>query len=407
MRLVPAIVLSFLLGLTPCMCGIVQAEDEKNPQVNAATTDALETLKREVVTVHITPELTIANLLDQVGGNEEFAEMLRGAEQLGGARWLGDQAVQVRLSIDGSRVGKTLLKIIQHHSNKAPVAVEVLERELGQLTGRTFSATGTSTGAGDINCLRPPPADRAWWGVSDADRRAAVAAARSNAIDRVMQELAAVPIDGKSLNQAIAESGAFNAIKAWLEAQPVKAVEFDDNLSVRLTLAAPAEQLWPVLRSTIERQKQVPLPSTQAEWDQLFTAVAAHLTPTQGVGVVQPNAQPPVTPATLIPAQAPPWANQQVEAEDTSSDDGARLRTARRAEALALEKLRHQIDGLPLSGGMTLGAAAQQDPRIERSIVRALGRARPFKVDYGPKGSVTVHVAFRLSDLWAELSGQQ
>jgi len=407
MRCAPVIVFSLLLNLATCLDQTAWAQDGKNPQINAATAYALENLRREVVTVHVTPDLTIEDVLDRVGGNDQFAEMLRGAEQLGGARWLGDQAVQVRLSIDGNRVGKTLLRIVQEHPNKSPIAVDVLERTLRQLAGRTFSATGTSTGAGDINCLRPPPGDRAWSVVSDADRREAVAAARSNAINRIMQELAAVSLDGKTLSQAITESGASNVIKAWLETQPVKGVEFDDNLSVRLTLAAPAEQLWPVLRTAIEHQKVAPPPSTQAQWDQLYTAVMAHLAPTQGIGVVQANAQSPATPAILIPAQAPPWAIQQIETEDSSSDEGARLRTARRAEALALEKLRHQVDGLSLSDGLTLGAAAQRDPRIERCIVRALGRARPFKVDYGAKGSVTVHVAFRLSDLWAELSGQQ
>ena len=108
-----------------------------------------------------------------------------------------------------------------------------------------------------------------------------------------MQELAAVPIDGTTLGQAIAESGASKTIKPWLESQPVKAVEFDDNLSVRLTLATPAEQLWPVLRSAIERQKQIPPPSTQAQWDQLFAVVTAHLTRSQGIGVVQPRCSPP------------------------------------------------------------------------------------------------------------------
>ena len=67
----------------------------------------------------------------------------------------------MRLSMDGSRVGKALLRIVQHHPGKSPVAVDILERELQQLAGRTFSATGTSTGTGDINCLRPPPTDRA------------------------------------------------------------------------------------------------------------------------------------------------------------------------------------------------------------------------------------------------------
>jgi len=407
MRLTPAIVLISCLGLTAGVGRMARGQDEKNSQINAATADALEGLKREVVTVHITPELTIEELVDRTGGRDELEQTLRGAEQLGGARWLGDQAVQVRLSIDGGRIGKTLLKVVQAHPKQSPIAIDVLTRDVQQLADRTFSATGTSTGARDVTCLRPPPSDRAWWGVNDADRRAALTAARTNAVNRVMEGLGAIPIDGKTLGQAIAASGASNEVTAWLEGQPVKAVEFDDNLSIRLTLAAPLEELWPVLRAALSRQKQVALPSTQAQWDALQATALSRLTLAQGVGVVQPGAQPAAAPAILLPAQAPQWAILQIEAEETSSDEGGRLRTARHAEALALEKLRHQVDGLPLSGGLTVGAAAQQDPRIERSVVRSLARARPVKVDYGAKGSVTVHVAFRLSDLWAELSGQQ
>ena len=50
----------------------------KIPRSNAATADALESLKREVVTVHITPDLTVQDLLDRVGGTENLPQMLAG-----------------------------------------------------------------------------------------------------------------------------------------------------------------------------------------------------------------------------------------------------------------------------------------------------------------------------------------
>jgi hypothetical protein len=402
MRLLPVLILICLLAPTAL------AEDElRNPQVSAATADALAGLKREVVAAHVTSDLTIEDVLDRVGGGDELERTLLGAEQLGGARWLGDQAVQVRLSIDGTRIGKTLLKIVQAHPKQSPIAPDALQRELHQLGDRTFSATGTSTGAADISHLRPPPSQRAWWGVSDADRRTALATARNDAINHVLESLGPISLGGATLAQALRDASISDAIKGWLSSQPIKTAEFEDDLSVKLTLSAPVEGLWPVLRGALGRQKQVPLPGTQAEWDRLQHDVATHVAPAQGIGTVQAPVQPAAAQGMLLPAQAPAWAIQQAETEATSSDDGARLRTARRAEALALEKLRHVVEGLPLAQGVTVGGAAERDPRIAQAVVRALGRARPFKVDYGAKGSVTVHVAFRLSDLWAELTGQQ
>jgi len=406
MRLTRVILVLSCLSWSALLDQTASGQDGKNPQVNAARADALEGLRRDVLGIHLTPDVTIEDLIGRTDGNDELNRTLAGAEQLGDARWLGDQAVQVRLSIDGNRVGKSLLKIVKDHPKQSPLSLDELARDLEPLTFRTFSATGTSTCAGDVTRLRPPPSDRAWWGVSDADRRAALKTARNNAVTRVIGELGEIPVNGKTLGQAIAAAGAANELSSWLERQPVKAVEFDDNLSVRLTLAAPPEEAWSVLRSALLRQKVVAPPSTPAQWDDLKNAVSARLTP-QGTGTVQPAISAPAMATTLIPAQPPPWAIQEIETENTSTDEGGRLRTARHAEALALEKLRSQVDALPLSGGMTVGSAAQQDPRIERAIVHALARARPVKVDYGNQGSVTVHVAFRLSHLWLELSGQQ
>ena len=88
---------------------------------------------------------------------------------------------------------------------------------------------------------------------------------------------------------------------------------------------------------------------------------------------------------------------EQADAEATSPQDGSPLHTSR-AEALAMEKLRDQVNQLPLSSGMTVGTAAGKDPRIEQAVAKCIDRARPAKVDYGPKGAVTVHVVLRLSD---------
>lgn len=379
------------------------------PQVEAARSDALESLKRQIIASHINTDLTVADLIDKLGGVAELDQTLGAAEELGGPRWLGDQAVQVRLSIDGSRISKMLLKLVQAHPRQSPISPESLQRQLKWWSDRIFSATGTSMGASDISRLRPPLGDRAWWVVNDADRRRALIAARDNAIDRVFQSLDSIDLaGGKTLGQALADPGIRRSVTRWLNDQPVKDVQFNDDLTVRLTLADIASSFWPALKSALASQHAVPIPSGDAEWNHLHDQVVAHLASPVGIGVVEPAGRPGgIAPAVSLPAEPPAWSKEQAEAQATSPQDGSPLHTSRRAEALAVEKLRDQINQLPLASGMTIGTAAGKDPRIEQAVAKSISRARPSKVDYGPKGAVTVHVVLRLSDLWSLISGQE
>lgn len=403
MRWVTALTLLLHIG------SAVLAQSGSVPQVEAARTDAIESIKRQIIASHITSDLTVADLLDRIGGVPELDRTLSGAEELGDPRWLGTEAVQVRLSIDGSRVAKMLLKLVQTHPKQSPVSPESLQRQLKWWSDRIFSATGTSMGPGDISRLRPPLSDRAWWNVADADRRRALIAARDNAIDRVVQSLDPVTLgEGKTLGQALSDPTVRQAVRKWLSNQPVKDVQFNDDLTVRLTLADLDFGFWPILKSALANQHSVPLPTTDAEWNRLHDQVSARLTNPSGMGVVEPPAQVGAgTPAVALPAEPPAWSKEQAESEATSPQDGSPLHTSRRAEALAMEKLRDQINQLPLSPGMTVGAAAGKDPRIEQAIAKCLSRARPSKVNYGSNGDVTVHVVLRLADLWSLMSGQE
>lgn len=404
MRLPAVVIVVLLMSLAAAA-----APSAQGPQVEAAKSDAIESLKRQIIASHVNPDLTVADLLEKLGGGAELDRTLASAEELGDPRWLGDEAVQVRLSIDGSRISKFLLKLVQAHPRQSPISLESLQRQLKWWSDRIFSATGTSMGASDVSRLRPSLSDRAWWAVSDADRRGALIAARDNAIDRVFQSLA--PIDlggGRTLGQALADPSLHQALKHWLENQPVKDVEFNDDLTVRLSLADLAPGLWPFLKSVLANQHAVPVPATDTEWNRLHQQVTEHLANAVGTGMVQPPGQPGgVAPAVSLPSEPPAWAKEQAEAEATSPQEGSPLHTSRRAEALAMEKLRDQINQLPLTPGMTLGAAAGKDSRIEQAVAKCISRARPSKVDYGPKGAVTVHVVLRLSDLWSLLSGQE
>lgn len=386
-----------------------QAANGPGPQVDAAKSDALESLKRQIIVSHISSDLTVADLIGKVGGEAELERTLASAEELGGPRWLGDQAVQVRLSIDGSRIAKLLLKLVQSHPRQSPIGAELLQRQLKWWSDRIFSATGTSTGASDVARLRPPLADRAWWNVADADRRRALISAREHAVDGVLQKVGEVQLaQGQKLASALSDPAVAGPLREWLGSQPVKDVQFNDDMTIKLTLSDLAPGLWPVLRSALGKQHSAPLPSTEADWNRLHQQVATGVASPSGVGVVQsPGQGGPAPQADSLPAEPPAWSKEQIEAEATSPQDGSPLHTARRAEAMAVEKLRDQINRLPFTPGATVGVVAGKDPRIEQAIAKSVGRARPSQVDYGPKGSVTVHVVLRLSDLWASLSGQE
>lgn len=386
--------------------GAVAQEDVRSPQVSAATAEAIDGLRREVLAAQIAPGVTVQNLIDRVGGGEQLDKSLRTARLVGGTRWLDDQTAQVQLVVGGGDIAKVLAKLVHDNPGKSPIPPDRVDRELGGWSERTFSALGTSTSAADIERLRPPAADRAWWGVSDAARKSALVTARDNAVNHVIDSLRPIQFDtGQTLDQALAVPEVRDAVRDWLGNRPIKSVQFDEDLAVRLSLAVQPEDLWHVLKSALSRQSRVAVATGQAGWDRLQEQVVARAAPATGVGVIEPGRDAP--PATLIPREPPDWAVRQADAQAISPAHGSKLHTARAAEALALEKLRAQINSLPLGTRSTLGDVARNNPRIEEAISKALGRARPYKVDYGSNGSVTVHMSLNLSDLWSELANQQ
>jgi hypothetical protein len=399
--------LSIVILLVACSAAIAARVGAPNPQVEAATADAREFLRQKVLAARVTPDVSVSQLIAQVGGSGELAKALGSAQQLGGPRWLGDQTVQVRLSIDGGRIAKVLTQIVQAHPAQSPIPLDILPEELRSFSDRTFSATGTSTGAADVTRLRPPPENRAWAAVTDAGRRRALTSARDGAITQVLESLRPIHLDsGQTVGNALAESGAGARVKNWLATRPVKSISFTDDLVVRLELDASPDELWPVLKEALSAQKSVRTPATESAWDSLKERITSQASPAVGSGMVQPGLPPATGRGLAIPARPPAWATRQAEAQATSPAHGSKLLTARVAEAIALKKLSEQINSLQFTADITIAQAAQRDPRIEQAVSRAMRRARPFKVDYGGKGAVTVHVALNLAELWAEISGQ-
>ena len=382
--------------------GAAAQEQTSNPQVLAAVADAQQALTAQVLAARVSQDFTVQKLIDSVGGMDELSRTLHAAQQIGGPRWLDGQTVQVRLLIEGAAVAQTLNRIVSQNAGKSPLAPQFVQRSLASWHNRTFSAIGTSTVSTDVTRLQPPAHDDNWATVSDADRQKALAMARDNAVARVLDSLR--PIDlgsSKTLGDALAIPQVNQALVTWLNSRPVASVEFRQDLSVQLALAMSSDELWQTLKASLTQQKQIPPPASRAGWDWLAKQVEARVASPIGIGLAQPATR--ATPIEM-PAEAPPWANQQLQAEATSPTHGSKLHTARAAETMALEQLRHQVEGLALTSTMTVGEAASRDPRIEQAVLRALNRAHPYQVDYKAQGAVTVHVSLSAADLWGQLA---
>jgi hypothetical protein len=104
-----------------------------------------------------------------------------------------------------------------------------------------------------------------------------------------------------------------------------------------------------------------------------------------------------------LPSQPPEWVWKQVDADGTARGGGTALKCARAAEGEAVKKIRTQVEGLPLDGGMTVGDAEKRDRRIAEAVTRGVARARVYKTDYHPDGTVTAYVSLDLRAMWDEL----
>ncbi len=404
--------LRFLLGIFICLAGAggAFADDSiRRSEVAAASADAQESLRQEILATEIEPGLTVADFVATNGGPQALQPAVAAADQIGGTRWIDDQTCQIQLDVDSRIVRDLLLKIASDHPDHLPLPLKRLKTRLGNWSHRSFSGTGTSTALVAAEQLRPAAGQAAWAVVQDEDRRAAIAAARRNAATRVLDSIRPITMpDGKSLGDALDQPGVQPLVSNWLATRPITTVEFRDDLEVRLTIAVDNSDLWQVLRDALPRQNAVKLPAGEEGWKRLREQVERRAAIPVGHGIVAVNAAAPAQPAAIVPQQPPAWVAQSIDAEGISRSAGRLLKTARVAEAVADEKLAAKVNDLPLGPHLSVGQASQQDPRVAEAVSRALGRAKAFKVDYDypETGAVRVKVGLDLADLWQELNNR-
>ncbi len=394
------------LALATVLASSSRAQDNgrdavKRDQVTAATGRALDGLRTQVSLEPIGPGLTVQDLLNRTNSSKALMKTLTRAQQIGGPRWLDGQTCQVRLEIAGPRVAKALVEIATLDKVESPVPPEVLAGRLKDWQQRTFSATGTSSGAMSIETAMADPA-----------HKKACASAHKDAVAQVLQSIRPIPLGkDRSVADALATPAVAEYVGKWLDARPVTQVEFRDDHQARVSLSVPSDELFDLFRASAVNNSAPTGPMDDASWsrtrDEFTKRVAAVSSGRGGAGAAVAASEPtPALQPIVLPENPPAWVDRQLDAEGTANGRSTRLKTARAAETDAAEQLRTKLAPLALSPGLTLGDAARQDARISIAVDRALIRARTTKVDYKDDGSAKVKVILDLRGVWNELTDQ-
>ena len=399
------------------LAGPVGAQDRRRDQIQAAHADALASMMDDVRGTRIHADLTVGQFLDRTGGDARLRDALRrNAQQIGATRWPNPDTCQVQLEVRGADVAAELASIAAESGGKSPLPPEALDKQLAGWEGRTFSASGAAMTPELAVEIRPGPEQPLWLSVPEADRKAAVQAARHDAGRRAVENLADVRIDGdKTVADALRVPAVRQAIQEWVADRPVVDLRFNADGEVLMTLAAPGEELWQVFRQALAGQQEIPAPRDEAGWRRLHDEVVARLRMPTGRGAVsRPAPQGQRPPRRALPAQPPRWAGERLDVVGTASADPeqfrdvrpveAQLRLARAAEGSAREELRVRIGSLQLGDGRTIGEAARADARIATAIERTLGRAQTYNIDYGDGRTAKVRLGLDLRYLWQEMN---
>jgi hypothetical protein len=428
-------------------------DDAGRSQVMAATKDAVDNLLDEVSRVPLTSRLNVGEFLRQTRTTEEMVKVLQRAQQMGGARWLDDHTCQVELEISGPVVAQQLKRAVAADPRRSPIAAAELDRAVRNWDERAFTATGTATsrlpvarggGGGGVSRIGPAPsvgfvpdandrmrpergADRDLWrDVNDAGRAQAVAAAKSDAARRSMASVRGVGLTRTStVGDALEVRSVGDGLQEWFTSRKPARVALDGDGEATVELAASPGEAFDAFRGLAVKQREVPLPADEGSWRrvrtdferQMVTPVGRSVAPVGGRGAAAElpagkasgrpgdigNAVIGHRPALALPEQAPAWVQRRLTATGRGARENSKLRAARAAESAAEEKLRHEIEDLPLTERQTIGQAAKSEPRIDRAVSRALNRARISRANYHDDGAADVDVYLDLDVLWQEL----
>jgi hypothetical protein len=268
---------------------------------------------------------------------------------------------------------------------------------------RTFSGSGSSTSARPIE-LRPRAGNTSWADVADDARQRALAAARADAVERVLGSVRSLELaDHQLVGDALLIPEVKQRMITWLSSRPVTRVEFGRDMQVELALSATPEDAFAEFRAAVASTamgKALALPSTDTEWSHLRRQWVRRMALPDGVAVLAANAVHPAT-RTAIPSRHPDWVGGALIAEGGAPAEHNKLMSARAAENAARANLMSQVDGLPLTPDLTVGQAAGRNTRLREAISRLVADAPISRTLYGSMGrQTTIKVELDSNDLW-------
>lgn len=366
--------------------------------VTAASTNAIASLRNDVLAAKITPAMSVSQFLEKTQSFGEMDQALQRCQQIGGPRLVDEQTVQVRMEISGTRVATTLVNIAAAFPHLSPINAGELDQRLAEMKQRTFSGTGTSVSTSRIEGFRPVGVSDAWASVRDDERVRTLAAARADAARMVIGSIRPIEISqGRTVGDLLNDPNADKEVSTWIASRPVTKLRYKDDLEVELTMAAPPGQvLDAVLKAAQVRPDELAMRRLQNE----FATRAADATGRAKVGA---NPMPASSVSFVLPTRPPEWVSQSVDVEAVARKSDSPLRTKAAAERAAADSLRAKVGALKVDQVTTLDDLARQDAGTADAINRSLLRTRVYKVEYRADGSVMVRMTLDAGDLWNEL----
>jgi hypothetical protein len=360
-------------------------------------------LRAQIDRLPLGRDMTVGRYLKKVvTGREILPATLERAEMVGGPRWIDDQTVQVRLEINGQRVKEALIQISALQQFKSPYTPAFIAEAARAWENQVFTANGTSGGAAVVERVRPAAEDVNWASVNDQTRRDAIAAARASADQRILDSLKPIQLaGGKTVGDVLANAAINDEMRRFLDSRPVSGVQFGEDRQVKVTLGVRPDEVYQAFRAAAVRAGA--MPPDESAWFNVRDLFARQMAEPVGFSAPSPAPRPAQQQAAWSD-QPPEWIRRQIDASATAVASASQLRSARVAETDAMRKLRAQLEALPLAKDVTVGSAAQSDPRIAEAIERTMDHARLYKVDYHEDGSVTAYVSVETMGLWGEIS---
>lgn len=406
-----ALTATFLAPLRAQERPTIAASAADRPQVAAATTEAVANLREQIERTPITLHVTVGEFLRRTGGSDDLTKTLARAELVGGPRWVDADTCQIQLEISGPRIAHLLNQIAANHPRESPINAKELSRETETWRERTFSGTGSSTAFGRVNKLRGPALTGSWANVSDADRQKALAAAKADAIARVIDSIKPIPLaSGKTIGDALANPEVHTALLDWLENRPITRVDYRRDLQLELSMAGTPHGCFDTLRHAITKHSDLLIPRDEAGWSDIRTDFEHRMASPIGhatASATAPAAGPILQhPRLALPSTPPSWIERKLEVEGIADPGNSKLRAAREAESIARRALAEEIGRLPLSPGLTIAQASEQNPHINDAVSQALDKTKS-KTDYNHRRGVSVILTLDLHDLWDSLRAAQ